>query len=195
VKPHPHLDQPSAEEPAGLDAQANPVLIWIIAARLGRGIPCCGKGSRTMDPGIETFILDLLRQHNILTLATVREDGFPQATTVGYANDGLTIYVGCGADSQKARNVRRCANVSLTVDHDEEDWNRIQGLSMGATAEIVTDPAEIAHIGELMFAKYPQLQTMALPDPKDFAFLKITPKVVSVLDYTKGFGHTEQVAL
>jgi general stress protein 26 len=125
----------------------------------------------------------------------VREDGFPQATTVSYVNDGLTIYVGCGADSQKARNVRRCAKVSLTVDHDEEDWGKIQGLSMGATAEIVTDPAEIAHIGELMFAKYPQLQAMGPPDPKDFAFLKIIPKVISVLDYTKGFGHTRLVML
>lgn len=66
---------------------------------------------------------------------------------------------------------------------------------MGATAGIVTDPAEIAHIGELMFAKYPQLQAMAPPDPKDFAFLKITPKVISVLDYSKGFGHTELVTL
>jgi general stress protein 26 len=146
-----------------------------------------------MDRETEAFILDILRRHNILTLATVRENGFPQATTVGYVNDGLTIYVGCGADSQKARNVRRCAKVSLTVDHDEEDWGKIQGLSMGATAEIVTDPAEIAHIGELMFAKYLQLQAMAPPDPKDFAFLKITPKVISVLDYTKGFGHTELV--
>jgi general stress protein 26 len=108
-------------------------------------------------------------------------------------NDGLTIYIGCGADSQKARNVRRCAKVSLTVDHDEEDWNKIQGLSMGATAAIVTHPAEIAHIGELMFAKYPQLQAIAPPDPNDFAFLKITPKLISVLDYTKGFRHTELV--
>ena len=106
-----------------------------------------------MDRETEAFILDTLRRHNILTLATVREDGFPQATAVGYVNDRLTIYVGCGAGSQKARNVRRCAKVSLTIDHDEEDWGKIQGLSMGATAEIVTDPAEIGHVGELMFAK------------------------------------------
>jgi hypothetical protein len=64
---------------------------------------------------------------------------------------------------------------------------------MGATAEIVTDPAEIAHVDKLMFTKYPKLQAMAPLDPKDFAFLKITPKVISVLDYTEGFGHTELV--
>ena len=65
-----------------------------------------------MDRETEALILDTLRRHNILTLATVREDGFPQATAVGYVNDRLTIYVGCGAGSQKARNVRRCAKVA-----------------------------------------------------------------------------------
>ena len=92
-----------------------------------------------MDRESEAFILDLLRRYNVLTLATVREDGWPQATTVGYVHDGLTLYVGCGADSQKARNIERCNKVSLTVDRDEADWSRIQGLSMGATAEVVTD--------------------------------------------------------
>jgi general stress protein 26 len=148
-----------------------------------------------MDRKIEAFILDLLRQHNILTLATVREDGWPQATTVGYVNEGLTLYVGCGADSQKARNIRRSSKVSLTVDRDEQDWGRIQGLSMGATAEIVTDPAAIAHIGALMLAKFPQIKALPEQDWGDLTLLKITPKVISVLDYIKGFGHTELVTL
>jgi general stress protein 26 len=146
-----------------------------------------------MDRESEAFILDLLRRYNVLTLATVREDGWPQATTVGYVHDGLTLYVGCGADSQKVRNIRRCDKVSLTVDRDEEDWSRIQGLSMGATAEVVTDPAERARAAELFLAKFPQLRAMPEPDPSSLAFLKITPKVISVLDYTKGFGHTELV--
>jgi general stress protein 26 len=146
-----------------------------------------------MDGKIERFILDLLGRHNILTLATVRVDGWPQATTVGYVNDGLTLYVGCGSDSQKARNIERCDKVSLTIDRDEEDWGRIQGLSMGAVAKIVTDPAEIARIGELMLAKFPQLKAMGDIDPGALAFLRITPKVISVLDYTQGFGHTELV--
>jgi general stress protein 26 len=146
-----------------------------------------------MDREIEVFVLQLLRQHNILTLATAREDGWPQATTVGYVNDGLTLYVGCGADSQKVRNIKRSNKVSLTVDRDEEDWSRIQGLSMGATAEVVSDPAEIAHATELMLAKFPQLKSMPEPEPGSFALLKITPKVISVLDYSKGFGHTALV--
>jgi Pyridoxamine 5'-phosphate oxidase len=38
-----------------------------------------------MQPETERFILDVLQAHNILTLATVREDGYPQATRVGVA--------------------------------------------------------------------------------------------------------------
>lgn len=64
---------------------------------------------------------------------------------------------------------------------------------MGATAEIVTDSAEIAHVGELMLAKFPQIKALPEPDLSTLAFLKITPNVISVLDYTKGFGHTELV--
>ena len=37
------------------------------------------------------FILDILHSVNDLTLATIRADGYPQATTVSYANDGLTL--------------------------------------------------------------------------------------------------------
>jgi general stress protein 26 len=146
-----------------------------------------------MDREIEVFILDLLRQHNILTLATVREDGWPQATTVDYVHDGLTFYVGCAANSQKVRNIERCNKVSLTVDHDQDHWSRIRGLSLGATAEVVTDPAEIARATELILAKFPQLKSMPKPGPSSFAFVKITPKVISVLDYSKGFGHTTLV--
>ena len=97
-----------------------------------------------MERATQALILDLLDRHAILTLATVREDGWPQATTVGYVNDGLTLYVGCGTDSQKLANIRRCPKVSLTIDHDEPDWSRIQGLSMAATAEVVSDPAPYA---------------------------------------------------
>jgi hypothetical protein len=36
-------------------------------------------------------ILDLLKSHDKMTVATLREDGFPQATTVNYVNEGLAI--------------------------------------------------------------------------------------------------------
>jgi len=59
-------------------------------------------------------ILKLLDQHRLMTLATNRPDGWPQAT-VGYVKDGLTLYFLCNLKSQKAANLARDSRVSLTV--------------------------------------------------------------------------------
>ena len=42
---------------------------------------------------------------------------------------------------------------------------------------------------------HPDALVLGVPefDASDMAFLRITPKVISVLDYTKGFGHTQLV--
>ena len=44
-----------------------------------------------MDEEIRRKILSLLDQHRTMTIATLRPDGWPQATTVGYAHEGLTL--------------------------------------------------------------------------------------------------------
>jgi nitroimidazol reductase NimA-like FMN-containing flavoprotein (pyridoxamine 5'-phosphate oxidase superfamily) len=56
----------------------------------------------------------LLDEHRIMTLATLRPDGRPQATTLGSVSDGLTLYFMCGRDSQKARNLARARPASWT---------------------------------------------------------------------------------
>lgn len=147
-----------------------------------------------MDAKTQAFVLDVIGRAKDLTLATVREDGYPQATTVSYASDGLTIYVGTGQDSQKVRNIRRCPKVSLTVDLPYDDWNEIKSLSMAATAEVLEDPAEIRHAMECLARKFPILTEMPeTSDPTGMAFLRITPRIISVLNYALGFGHTDLV--
>ena len=148
-----------------------------------------------MEKKTEDLIRRIVQEHNTMTLATVRGDGYPQATTVGYASDGLALYVVVGSESQKARNIRACEKVSLTIDHVTDDWNALQGLSMGAVAQIVADPQEIERVLKLIAAAFPQMASMPEVDPAAAAIVKITPKVISVLDYTQGFGHTELVTV
>jgi nitroimidazol reductase NimA-like FMN-containing flavoprotein (pyridoxamine 5'-phosphate oxidase superfamily) len=140
-------------------------------------------------------ILTLLDQHRIMTIATLRPDGWPQATTVGYANEGLTIYFLCGPDSQKARNLARENRVSLTIDHDTPQVMEITGLSMAAHAQAVVDSTEAAKALGLLMLKYPQQDSIPLPmpSPKDVRIFRVTPTVISVLDYSKGFAHTDLV--
>jgi nitroimidazol reductase NimA-like FMN-containing flavoprotein (pyridoxamine 5'-phosphate oxidase superfamily) len=97
---------------------------------------CCDLG-RLMDELLKPKILDLLDHHRIMTVATNRPDGWPQATTVGYVNDGLTIYFLCSPESQKAANLARDSRISLTIDHDVSNPMTITGLSMAAEAHPV----------------------------------------------------------
>jgi len=148
-----------------------------------------------MDDAIRNQILALLDQHRIMTIATLRPDGWPQATTVGYVNEGLTLYFLCGLDSQKAANLARDDRVSLAIDHDTPDLMAITGLSMAAHAQAVVDRDEAGRILSLFPLKYPEniAVPIPMPTPEEVKIFRVTPTVISVLDYSKGFGHTELV--
>lgn len=148
-----------------------------------------------MDDEIRRKILALLDQHRIMTVATLRPDGWPQATTVGYVNEGLTLYFLCGLDSQKAKNLARDDRLSLTIDHDTADLMAITGLSMAARAQAVDDRAEAEKVLRMLPLKYPEAQPlpMKMPSPDEVRLFRVTPSVISVLDYSKGFGHTDLI--
>jgi Pyridoxamine 5'-phosphate oxidase len=148
-----------------------------------------------MDPGLRDEILAILKSAGDMTIATIRPDGYPQATTVSYVSDGFAIYFGCAAESQKARNITCDDKVSLTVTLPYFNWEEIRGLSIGGRASPVTDPKEINRVSELMLRKFPQILRYALTGKKGVFLVRITPEVISVLDYRKGFGHTDEVKL
>jgi nitroimidazol reductase NimA-like FMN-containing flavoprotein (pyridoxamine 5'-phosphate oxidase superfamily) len=148
-----------------------------------------------MDDEMRSTILALLNQHRIMTVATLRPDGWPQATTVGYVNEELTLYFLCGLDSQKAKNLARDDRISLTIDHDTSDLMAITGLSMAARAHAVDDRAEAEKVLHMLPLKYPDTPPlpMKMPSPDEVRLFRVTPTVISVLDYSKGFGHTDLV--
>lgn len=148
-----------------------------------------------MNDAMRQKILALLDQHRIMTVATLRPDGWPQATTVGYANEGMTLYFLCGLDSQKAKNLALDDRLSLTIDHDTADLMAITGLSMAARAHAVVDLAEAQKVLGMLALRYPDAQAlpMKMPSPDEVRLFRVTPSVISVLDYTRGFGHTDLV--
>ena len=148
-----------------------------------------------MDDSLREEILSVLKGASDMTIATIRPDGYPQATTVSYVSDGLTMYFGCAAESQKAQNIAYNDKVSLTVTLPYFSWEGIRGLSMGGMAKSVTDMNEINRVSELMLRKFPQILQYALAGKKGLYLVRITPEVICVLDYRKGFGHTDLVKL
>ncbi|HMK80620.1 MAG TPA: pyridoxamine 5'-phosphate oxidase family protein [Xanthobacteraceae bacterium] len=138
-------------------------------------------------------IIALLNEHRIMSIATNRPDTWPQVTIVGYANDGLIIYCLIGRDSQKFANLIRDPRVSIAIGNDYPQPLQIRGLSLAGQAVVVEDQGEIDHVIGIMLRRYPEYKVMPPPDPSTIALLRITPEIVSILDYSKGFGHTDLV--
>ncbi len=146
-----------------------------------------------MTPSNKRFILEQLKTNRIMSLATVRPDGYPQATTVTYANDGLTLYFACDRNGQKVRNLRRSSKVSLTINKDTANWKKITGLSMGATAKVLERPADTKRALALLARKFKDMKNLSEEDLAETAFVRVQPKVVSMLDYRREFGWTKLV--
>jgi nitroimidazol reductase NimA-like FMN-containing flavoprotein (pyridoxamine 5'-phosphate oxidase superfamily) len=109
-----------------------------------------------MKKAAKAKILEILAANRIMTVATLRPDGWPQATTVGFVNDGLVLSFVCARDSQKATNIARDDRVSLTINRDATDPAEIAGLSMAARATRMSQPEEIAKVLKLLADRYPE---------------------------------------
>ena len=61
--------------------------------------------------GAVAAVVALLDAQRLLSLAVNRPDVWPQATTVGYVNEGLNLYVVVARTSQKLANIRADSRV------------------------------------------------------------------------------------
>ena len=68
-----------------------------------------------MDEALRVKILDVLQSQHLMTLATIRPDGYPQATILNYMNDGLTLYFATDAASQKVGNIKLNDKVPIAI--------------------------------------------------------------------------------
>ena len=85
--------------------------------------------------------------------------------------------------------------VSLTIDHDAAQIMEITGLSMAGHAQAVVDRAEAEKVLHMLPLKYPEQKALPGPMPtaEQVRIFRVVPIVISVLDYSKGFGHTDLI--
>jgi nitroimidazol reductase NimA-like FMN-containing flavoprotein (pyridoxamine 5'-phosphate oxidase superfamily) len=159
-----------------------------------------------MTANLKSLILRLLGEHRVMTIATNRADGLPKATMVGYVNDGFLLYCFVARNSQKYSNIQRDSRVSVAIGSDAANPMDIKGLSLGGHATEVTDPAEFEYVAKLRLQRYPEYAILPptpeenasqrisrRPLPAGVALFRIAPDNISVLDYSKGFGHSDLV--
>jgi nitroimidazol reductase NimA-like FMN-containing flavoprotein (pyridoxamine 5'-phosphate oxidase superfamily) len=140
---------------------------------------------------MEQKAVDILNRYRLMTIATLRPDGWPQATMVSYANDGLLLYFIISRQSQKYANIDRDSRVSIVVGRDFEDPADIKALSIAANASEVRDPAQREKAIELVLKRHPALAELGGPNLKHSAVMRAYCSIVTILDYSKGFGHAD----
>jgi len=140
-------------------------------------------------------IAAILGEHRIAALATVRHDGWPQATNISYVNDRLTIYCMVSRRSQKFVNLERDARASLAIGGDYNDVSDIHGLSMAAMAMEVRDAEPRERVLSLLFERHPRLRVLGTPSFQDAALMRLTPRIVTIVDFSSATGHADVVTV
>lgn len=144
---------------------------------------------------MEENAVEILDTHRLMAISTLRPDGWPQTTIVGYANEGLTLYFLIFRSSQKLANIRKDRRVSFAVGGDSRDLSQATAVYAAAHASELTDPDERVHAWRVLVSRHPNLRGFELPDRTEAAMIKAECKYVSVVDYRKGMGHTENIAM
>ena len=139
--------------------------------------------------------IEILNQHRMMAISTVRPDGWPQTTMVGYANDGWTVYFLIFRDSQKFANIGRDDRVALAVSAEPSFLGAIKAVYAGAHAAEGKDPEERVRAWRLLLERHPNLGDFGLPDDSTTALMRAKCKYVSVLDYSKAIGHSEELVV
>ncbi len=113
-------------------------------------------------------------------LATADAKGRPQVVPVCFVFDGQAIYSVLDAKPKTTplRQLRRVKNilanpqVSLVVDHYEENWDKLQYILVSGDAELLESDEKWAVAIAMLREKYPQYQAMDLDQSP---VIKITP--------------------
>ena len=154
-----------------------------------------GRYGPRMDEALRSRILEVLQRQHIMTVATIRPDGYPQATTVNYIHDDLILYFASAATSQKAGNIKLNDKVSVAIVDRAQDFYKLRGLSMSGTAARVQEKQRAEEFALRLFSRLPQSRRFVPEDPKELAVYAIRPVAIALVDYASGFGTTHLVEL
>jgi PPOX class probable F420-dependent enzyme len=101
----------------------------------------------------------------VARLATTDPDGRPHLVPIVFALDGETLYSAVDRKPKRSRRLRRIENararpdVTVLVDHYEEDWSRLSWTRLRGRARVLDGGDEYDRALELLAEKYPQYRS------------------------------------
>jgi PPOX class probable F420-dependent enzyme len=122
----------------------------------------------------------------IARLATTDPDGRPHLVPIVFAIEGDTLYSAVDSKPKRSRTLRRIENararpdVTILVDHYEEDWGRLWWIRVRGRARVLADGDELVHALTLLTVKYEQYRA----EPPDGPVLAVD--ITDVREWTAG---------
>lgn len=150
-----------------------------------------------MSQELEARIKQFLAAHTTLTLATVAEDGRPQAAPLFFAEtDDLSLIFISETKVRHSRNIARDRRVAATIYADGQQWQSIRGVQLEGEC-ISLSGAAANHARAIYLAKYPFIKADKLLAAMMHVvtFYKILPVWLRLIDNSRGFGHKEELRL
>jgi len=98
----------------------------------------------------------------VARLATTDPDGRPHLVPIVFALDGDTLYSAVDRKRKRSSKLRRIENararpdVTILVDHYEEDWSGLWWIRLRGRARVLDDGDERERALALLAEKYPQ---------------------------------------
>lgn len=139
----------------------------------------------------EQSALEILAGNRTMAVSTLRPDGWPQTTIVGYANDGFTLYFIIFRSSQKFTNIHGDDRISLAIGQEPPEMHFAKAFYAAAFASEVMDAEGRERAWRTLVRRHPNLSGRPLPDPAVTAIMRADCRHVAVVDYSLGLGHVD----
>lgn len=139
--------------------------------------------------------ITILNANRIMAISTVRPDGWPQTTVVGYANRGFDVFFLIFRGSQKYANIQHDDRISIAVAREPAELEQLKAVYAGLKAKEITDSQERDDAWALLRERHSNLAGFKLPDANQAVFMRGKCRHVSVLDFSQGLGHREQITV
>ncbi len=140
---------------------------------------------------LKDAILEELRNHSVLTLATVGDAG-PHAVSLMYAHKDFDLYWLSDPKTKHSEQLAYNGSAGITIAKQQEDFQKIRGLQIEGNGYRITDPDEEAIGFELLVARYPflkQFQSGKLARHLGLAAVYAFQSTKLILiDNSRGFG-------
>jgi PPOX class probable F420-dependent enzyme len=110
----------------------------------------------------ESIVRERVSSARVARLATIDPDGRPHLVPIVFVLDGETLYTAVDAKPKRSRRLRRIENartrpnVTVLVDHFDEDWRRLWWVRVRGRARVLEAGEEAERALELLAGKYEQ---------------------------------------